>query len=218
VTRIFAEDIYLQGTLFLGSILTNGLNMKVQKIIIAFISHLSLLISCEKDGDKPTEKKKTQKIYLIISIIVLSISCTNYTKEIKIDRTDEMVLIKEVINGAIGWAKNKDFTVSNRIIANDSNYLEVDPENRIVRGFKEFKRNEAFFADPRFKAIRYEIRDLKINLSQSGTVAWYYCVLDDINEWEGKPACWMNTRWTGVLEKREGKWVIVQMHFSFAKE
>lgn len=192
--------------------------MKVQKIIIAFFSHLFLLTFCERDGEKPTEKEKTQKIYLIILIIVLSISCTNYTKEIKIDRTDEMALIKEVINGAIGWAKNKDFTVSNRIIANDSNYLEVDPENRIVRGFKEFKRNEAFFADPRFKAIRYEIRDLKINLSQSGTVAWYFCVLDDINEWNGQPACWMNTRWTGVLEKREKKWVIVQMHFSFASE
>jgi hypothetical protein len=198
--------------------MTNDLNMKVKKIKIAYFSHLFLLTYCERDGEKPTGNKKTQKIFLIISIIVLSISCANYTKEIKIDRTKEMTLIKEVINGAIGWAKNKDFTVSNRIIANDSNYLEVDPENRIVRGFKEFKKNETFFADPRFKAIRYEIRDLKINLSQSGTVAWYYCVLDDINEWDGRPACWMNTRWTGVLEKREGKWVIVQMHFSFAKD
>jgi hypothetical protein len=167
---------------------------------------------------KTKEDEKILKAYLILSIIILPISCTNHTQEVEIDRTAEIPLIKEAINGAIGWAKNKDFTVSNRIIANDSNYLEVDPENRIVRGFKEFKRNEAFFADPRFKSIRYEIRDLKINLSQSGTVAWYYCVLDDINEWDGQPACWMNTRWTGVLEKREGKWVIVQMHFSFAKE
>jgi hypothetical protein len=160
----------------------------------------------------------TQKTYLILSLIVLSISCTNSTKEIRINRTDEIALIKEAINGTIGWAKTKDFALSDRVVANDSDYLEVDPENRIVRGFKEFKKNEAFFADPRFKAIRYEIRDLKINLSQSGTVAWYYGVLDDINEWDGRPACWMNTRWTGVLEKREGKWVIVQMHFSFAQE
>jgi hypothetical protein len=43
-------------------------------------------------------------------------------------------------------------------------------------------------------------------------------VLDDVNEWRGQPANWMNTRWTGALEKRDGKWVIVQMHFSFAKE
>lgn len=156
--------------------------------------------------------------FVCMSIIVLIISCINYTKDVKIDRSAETVLIEKVINEAIGWAKNKDFTVSDRIIANDSNYLEVDPENRIVRGFKAFKKNETFFADTSFKAIRYEIRDLKISLSQSGTIAWYYCVLDDINEWKGQPACWMNTRWTGVLEKREGKWVIVQMHFSFAKD
>jgi hypothetical protein len=37
-------------------------------------------------------------------------------------------------------------------------------------------------------------------------------------EWNGKPSCWKDTRWTGVLEKREGRWVIVQMHFSFAKD
>lgn len=41
-------------------------------------------------------------------------------------------------------------------------------------------------------------------------------MLDDINEWKGQPANWENTRWTGVLEKRDNNWIIVQMHFSFA--
>ncbi len=134
------------------------------------------------------------------------------------NQENDIAEVKACIDGAIGWAKTKDFTVSNRIIANDSNFLEVDPGNRIVRGFKEFKKNETAFADTNFKAIRYEIRDLKITFSQSGTVAWYYCVLDDINEWKGQPANWENTRWTGVLEKRDGNWVIVQMHFSFAEK
>jgi hypothetical protein len=29
---------------------------------------------------------------------------------------------------------------------------------------------------------------------------------------------WDNCRWTGTLEKRGGKWVVVQMHFSFPKD
>jgi hypothetical protein len=41
-------------------------------------------------------------------------------------------------------------------------------------------------------------------------------MLDDVNEWEGKPLSWENTRWTGVAEKRNGQWKIVQQHFSFA--
>lgn len=78
------------------------------------------------------------------------------------------------------------------------------------------KKNEKFWMNPDFKAIGYEIKDLKINISKSGDVAWWYCMLNDINEWKEKPASWENTRWTGVLEKRDNKWVIVQMHFSFA--
>jgi hypothetical protein len=31
-------------------------------------------------------------------------------------------------------------------------------------------------------------------------------------------ASWENTRWTGVVEKRDGRWVIVQQHFSFASD
>ena len=35
---------------------------------------------------------------------------------------------------------------------------------------------------------------------------------------DGQPGCWQDTRWTGVLEKRDGRWVIMQMHFSFAAD
>jgi hypothetical protein len=129
-----------------------------------------------------------------------------------------MAEVKAAINGAIGWAKNKDFNLLYRIIANDSNYLEVDPGPGLIKGFSQFKKNDSIWGSPYFKAIRYEIRDLTINLAEKGNAAWFYCILDDINEWKGKPASWLNTRWTGVLEKREGKWIIVQMHFSFAKE
>jgi ketosteroid isomerase-like protein len=130
--------------------------------------------------------------------------------------TSEKMNIEQAIHASIGWAKNKDFNLLFSVIANDSNYVEVDPGSRVVRGFDQFRKAEKFWGSPDFKAVRYEIRDLKIDMSRSGDVAWYYCVLDDVNEWKGKPANWMNTRWTGVLEKREGKWVIVQMHFSFA--
>jgi len=96
--------------------------------------------------------------------------------------------------------------------------LEVHPGNRVVRGISEFRKSENFWMNPDFKAIRYEVRDLNIQVSRSGTVAWWYCILDDINEWKGQPANWENTRWTGVTEKRDGNWVIVQQHFSFARQ
>ena len=57
--------------------------------------------------------------------------------------------------------------------------------------------------------------DLNITLSQNHDVAWFYCKLNDYNTWKGEPANWENTRWTGVLEKRNGLWVMMQQHFSF---
>lgn len=132
--------------------------------------------------------------------------------------TSEKANIERAIHASIGWAKNKDFKLLYSVIANDSAYLEVSPGKRITRGFAEFRKGEKFWGSPDFKAVRYEIKDLTINLSRSGEVAWFYCVLDDVNEWKGESASWLNTRWTGVLERRGGKWVIVQMHFSFASD
>ena len=143
-------------------------------------------------------------------------SCQRGNKNFNIEI--EKQLVENAIRSSIGWAKNKDINLLYSIIANDTNYVEVDPGNKVVKGFQDFKRAEKFWMNPDFKAIRYEIRELKINFSKSGDVAWFFCMLDDINEWKGLSANWENTRWTGVLEKREGSWVIVQMHFSFASE
>jgi hypothetical protein len=157
---------------------------------------------------------KTVLLFLIISIYI--IGCKKGGPAV-LNRATEVNLIKTAIHNTIGWAKNKNFELLYSTIANDSNYLEVDPEPGIIKGFAQFRKNETFWGNPDFKAVSYDIRDLTINLSENSDVAWFFCILDDINEWKGKPACWMNTRWTGVLEKRQDKWIMVQMHFSFAK-
>jgi len=129
---------------------------------------------------------------------------------------DETAAIEQSIRDCIGWAKTKDFKLLYGVIADDADFLEVHPDGAVVKGIDEFRKAEAFWGHPDFKAVRYEIRNLKIKLSRSGDVAWFFGLLDDINEWKGKPASWENTRWTGVLEKRDGRWVMAQQHFSFA--
>jgi ketosteroid isomerase-like protein len=159
--------------------------------------------------------KKINYGFVIAAIFLLS-GCN---KEVTgILSSGEYQIVKQTIENSIGWAKEKDFKLLYSIISNDSSYLEVQPNKRVVKGFDDFKKAEKFWKSPDFKAVKYEIRDLTINFSKSGNVAWWYCLLDDINEWQGKPASWENTRWTGVLEKQDGAWKIVQMHFSFADE
>lgn len=160
---------------------------------------------------------RNYKTLAIILILMASNGCSKKgTGSLNIE--SEKLLIEKTIRSSIGWAKNKDINLLYSVIANDSSFLEVHPGAKVVKGFTDFKKAEDFWMSSDFKAIRYEIRDLTINISESGDAAWWFCMLDDINEWKGEPANWESTRWTGVLEKREGKWVIVQQHFSFAGE
>jgi hypothetical protein len=157
-----------------------------------------------------------KSILVLICLFHVLLSCNRVEKIVSIDADKQQV--EQAINNSIGWAKTKDIQLLYSVIANDTNYLEIDPDNKVVKGFREFKKAETFWMNPDFKAIRYEIKNLKINFSKSGDVAWFFCMLNDINEWKGQPANWENTRWTGVLEKRNKHWIIVQMHFSFASD
>lgn len=156
-----------------------------------------------------------KNILIVIIFFTLIISCQNQNNTFNIET--EKQLVEKTIRNSIGWAKNKDINLLYSVINNDENYVEVDPNERVIRGFQDFRKAEDFWMSDDFKAIRYEIKDLTINFSKSGNVAWFFCILDDINEWQGQPANWENTRWTGVLENKDGNWVIMQMHFSFAE-
>jgi ketosteroid isomerase-like protein len=129
--------------------------------------------------------------------------------------TDRTV-VERTIRDSIGWALTKDRPLLERIIAQDADLVIVNPDSTWVVGWEAFARNFAFWMDDRFKATSFDVRDLRVTFSRRGDVAWFSAMLDDLGEWNGKPTGWKDTRWTGVLEKRAGRWIIVQMHFSFA--
>ncbi len=159
---------------------------------------------------------KKLKVISTLLIVLFLISCDKNEKVI--DIAAEKKIIAETVSDCIGWFKDKDFDRLFSIVAKDSNYISVHPTDRVIRGYDTFVKNADIFRNPDFVYVRHELKDLKITLSESGKTAWYYCRLDDINSYKGQPANWENARWTGVLEKRDGQWVIVQQHFSFATE
>ncbi|MFC1482127.1 nuclear transport factor 2 family protein [Candidatus Neomarinimicrobiota bacterium] len=159
-------------------------------------------------------KQKVIILMACVAFIGFYNSCTQTTEQEK--KESEMKEIAKTIDSCIGWFKNKDFDLMFTTVVHDSNFISVHPTDRVIRGFEQFEKNSEIFKNPDFKYVRHELKDLTINLSRSGDVAWFYCVLNDLNTWKGQPANWENTRWTGVLEKRDGQWAIVQQHFSFA--
>jgi hypothetical protein len=125
--------------------------------------------------------------------------------------------VARVVDASIGWAMTKDRPLLESVLAHDERLFIFHPgANDTVVGWDAFVPLFDIWMRPEFKATGYEVRDLRVDLSRSGEVAWFSAILDDCGEWQGKASCWKDTRWTGVVEKRDGRWVIVQMHFSFA--
>lgn len=131
----------------------------------------------------------------------------------------EKAVVEKAIRDAIGWALTKDRARLEEVLAHDDDLFIFHPDSKsTVRGWAAFAKLLDGFMDPRFAATRFEVRDLAVTFARSGGAAWFTAVLDDCGTWEGRESCWKDTRWTGVLEKRAAGWVIVQMHFSFAKD
>lgn len=156
----------------------------------------------------------------IATIVILSLigGCT--TMPDIFDTATEKPKVEEVIKNSIRWVLNKDTTLLYNCFMQDETLFWFSPDNAgTVSGFAAFKKEtESFFMDPRFKGVSSDFKDLRVHFSHSGECAWWSCYLDDFNEWDGKPANWVNVRWTGVLEKIAGQWKIRQMHFSHAVE
>jgi Tol biopolymer transport system component len=128
-------------------------------------------------------------------------------------------LIEQTVYDSIAWALTKDRARLESIIAHDDDYFSFHPDGLDgVHGYAEFERGFDLWMDPRFEATKTDMRQFRCRLSASGEVAWFSAILDDCYIWDERPGCWRDTRWTGVLEKRGGRWLIVQMHFSFAAD
>jgi hypothetical protein len=128
--------------------------------------------------------------------------------------------VRKVIHDSIGWALTKDLDRLFSIVAQDEDFFIFHPDSKsTIIGFEAFKQlGERVWMKDAFRATDFAVKELRINFAASGLVAWYSAFLDDHAEWNGKPAGWDNVRWTGVLEKRDGRWIIVQMHFSFPQD
>ena len=159
---------------------------------------------------------------LITGLIVIGYSChqSSTVQNQKIDTELEKQMVDKAVHNAICWAMTKDTATLFNTFVPDSTLFIFSPDSAsTLRGIKAIQdlADNVWMTD-RFKALECNIRELRIQLSQNGDVAWYSCYLDDISEWDGEKSGWRNVRWTGVLEKRQGKWLIMQMHFSFPEE
>lgn len=131
---------------------------------------------------------------------------------------DESTIVR-IIHDSFGWALTKDRALFESLFAKDEDFFTYYPDSKsTVVGWKQFEKFLDRWMDPRNKATWYEIRDLRLVISRSGDVAWFSAIVDDEGEFDGVRWGGEDIRWTGVLEERNGRWVIVQQHMSQATD
>lgn len=131
-------------------------------------------------------------------------------------RHPEYEAVKKIIEDSIGWAIEKNFDYMFSLWAQDENLFHfwLTSDSRII-GFEAFKKFAERWRTPDFHGTRFEFKDLRIYFSRTGDVVWYSTYLDDCGEYKGKESCLKDVFQTGVLEKRDGKWVHVLVHGSY---
>jgi hypothetical protein len=162
------------------------------------------------------------RFFILLTILVLPFPISLWGQSADHAATDtksEKAAITKVIHDSIAWALTKDRALQEGTMAQDADlfYFWTHSKSTVI-GWDQHEKLFKIWMDPRFKATLTEVRDLRIWISHSGDVAWYSALLDDLGEWDGKQVGARDIRWTGVLEKRGAKWVIVQMHASIAAD
>ena len=154
------------------------------------------------------------KRYLGFPVVLLIIFLTAGSLDVTADEPSDYDAVKKAIEQSVGWAIEKDFDAMFRLWADDMFHFWLFSESLVV-GLENFKNYAEQWKDPDFRGTRFAFKALRIVFSRSGDVAWYSCFLDDCGSFKGREFCLKDVFQTGVLEKRDGRWVHVLMHGSY---
>jgi len=153
------------------------------------------------------------KHFSFLIIFILLLSCTE-TPDTGTAESD----IKEVLDHYVQAWKAGDIDMIAKLWAHDEDIVAfgTDAAERWV-GWKTLKEQYVKIFDV-LVDTDIAISSQTITISESGTVAWYSQLMTMSFIAQGQPASVPNIRVSGVLEKRNNRWLLVQRHSSLPVE
>jgi SnoaL-like domain len=151
-----------------------------------------------------------QIISFIMGVFLLAISSYAQNAHMEVEK----VKVKIVLDQLIKSSEMKDMELTSKIYAHDSDMVIIGTDNdEHIVGWEKLKDvMEKQFAGT--ESSKLSVRDQFIKVHNSGLVAWFSEVIDWDIIFKGKTDRIEGLRTTGVLENRNGHWVIVQLHYS----
>ena len=150
--------------------------------------------------------------YFAVATALLVVSGCNQSESVDVEA--EKANVKMVLDQFIQVMEQEDMELAEKIISHDKDMVSfgTDASERWV-GWEAMKQSmeEQFGA---FDGTDLTAKDQVIHVNSTGNTAWFSGLMDWYTTAMGNPVELNNARYTGVLEKRDGNWVLVQMHFS----
>lgn len=154
-----------------------------------------------------------KKKFAIVFIIITALYATNCSAQ-TIDINAEKAKVKLVVDEFYKTFETKDIKLLSGIVAHDSDMVNYGINANLIFVGWNALRDSLTKMLAVMEKTKMNIKNQVINVEPAGNVAWFSEMCDMDFEYAGHPMQINGQRYTGVLEKRNGKWVIVQFHNS----
>lgn len=149
------------------------------------------------------------RILLPLMTLTLLFGCTR-TVDMSVSKSE----VNTVLDSMIDVLETEDMDLLSKIMVHDSDMVNfgTDAGERIM-GWEALKSSmELQFAGT--ESSKLSVRDRVIQVHESGRVAWFSEIIDWNIVYQGQSEQIEGLRGTGVLVKRNGNWLITQLHYS----
>ena len=159
-----------------------------------------------------------KKIVLLLLLSVVMASCNYEEPAISVDLKAETEQIKTVLEQYVIANQEQDFEIIEKIWAADENIIMIgtDSDERLV-GWKMIEKaiKHQFKS---FQETYITVSDQIIRINETGNTASFSELLAYNFIYKEEAKSFEGMRFTGVLEKIDGNWLLVQGHLSIPAE
>ena len=161
------------------------------------------------------------KTYFASSLVIAAFMATGCTKEVEqeemappVDLVAEQAAATAVVNQFLHVWETEDIDLLSKTFAHDPDMVLYGTDAAEVFVGYEALRDNLVAQFESYEGSRVAVRNQVVKVHASGQVAWFSELVDFRVTVGGEPVSVDGMRFTGVLEKRDGTWQIVQFHGS----
>jgi ketosteroid isomerase-like protein len=161
--------------------------------------------------------KKLLTVIPLVFLLCFTFSCQKgeeIAEKPVVDVEAEKAKVKTALDGWIRAFETEDMELLSKVVSHEPDIVAIGTDTgEYFIGWEAFKESQQRWFDTT-ETAEISVRKQRIKVHKSGEVAWFSQFLDWKVKAKEEEFTFEGARMTGVLEKQNDDWVIVQLHGS----